>query len=487
MKKRILTYIAAASFAILCSCTEAMAQQNFRTGYFLDGYAYRYKFNPAFQGERGYFALPVIGRTGIGIESSLAMSDLIYPVSDGKLVTFLHPDVQASEFMRGISNVNKLAANIDMGILSTGFRSGKSYHTIDMSLRADVGINLPGSIFEFAKNGSSAGRTAYDINNLGAKLDSRFEIAYGYSRSISKNIYVGARIKFLLGGARASVLMDRMTVEMSENRWAVRGSGNLVTSGMLAFKTKAVAGTSDSPSSDNIIAFEPYLSMFEGPGETGNLLGNLSNFGAAADLGITWNFLRYFTLSASVLDLGFMSWSNTSRAYAPDEPWEFSGFGDNIGSEGSLSLGEQLEGMGKDLLNALSFERREAGLRSAESLAMTVHVGLEARMPFYERMSFGLLGTHRFDGLYSWTEGRVSLNLSPLKWLSITGNYAISDFGHSAGAAVSLHTKGFNLCIGTDSFLPFTNVTPQFVPIDNWNTNVILSMSFAFGKYCRAN
>ena len=63
----------------LAAASSAYAQQNLRSGYFLDGYTYGYKFNPAFQGERGFIALPALGRTSVGVESSLAMSDVIYP------------------------------------------------------------------------------------------------------------------------------------------------------------------------------------------------------------------------------------------------------------------------------------------------------------------------------------------------------------------------------------------------------------------------
>ena len=38
---------------MLVSVVSLSAQQNLRTAYFLDGYTYAYKMNPAFQGERG--------------------------------------------------------------------------------------------------------------------------------------------------------------------------------------------------------------------------------------------------------------------------------------------------------------------------------------------------------------------------------------------------------------------------------------------------
>lgn len=469
--------------AVLAASASAYAQQNLRSGYFLDGYTYRYKFNPAFQGERGYIALPAIGRIGVGVESSIAMSDVVYPLENGSLATFLHPSVPADDFLSGLKDMNRLGVNVDLGILSTGFRTGKSYHTIDVSLRADAGVNLPKDLFAFAKNGASTGQTQYDISNAGARLDSRLEFAYGYSRSIGRNLYAGARIKFLVGIANARIAMQRMSLEMSQDRWALKANGSMTTSGMLAFKTMAEAGTSENASQDNLISFEPDMSMFEAPDAANKIMNGILSFGGALDLGVSWDFCRYFTLSASVLDLGFMSWNNTARAVTPDTAWEFNGFGSNIGEEGAPTLGEQFGTMGEELLQAFNFEREQAGIKSSEALAMTMHLGLEARMPFYEKMSVGLLGTRRFDGAFSWTEGRVSLNLAPLKWLSLTGNYAISDFGQSAGAAINLHVPGFTLCVGADSFLPIMNVAPQFIPIDSWNTNVTFMLCFAFGKY----
>lgn len=278
----------------LAAASSAYAQQNLRSGYFLDGYTYGYKFNPAFQGERGFIALPALGRTSVGVESSLAMSDVIYPLNDGTLATFLHPSVPADDFLSGLRSMNRIGVNTDIGIFSTGFRTGKSYHTIDVSLRADVGVNLPKDLFAFAKNGASTGQTQYDISNVGARLDSRMEFAYGYSRSITRNLYAGVRVKFLVGIANARIAMDRMSLEMSQDRWAIKAQGNMTTSGMLSFKTKGEAGTSENASQDNIISFEPDLSMFEGEDVARNVLNGISSFGGALDLGISWDFFQIF-------------------------------------------------------------------------------------------------------------------------------------------------------------------------------------------------
>lgn len=85
-------------------CTAVSAQHNLRTGYFLDGYAYRHKLNPAFAGDRGYVAIPAAGYLTAGVESNLTLSTLLYPTGNGTLTTFLNPSVSAEEFLSRIRN-----------------------------------------------------------------------------------------------------------------------------------------------------------------------------------------------------------------------------------------------------------------------------------------------------------------------------------------------------------------------------------------------
>ena len=103
-------------------------------------------------------------------------------------------------------------------------------------------------------------------------------------------------------------------------------------------------------------------------------------------------------------------------------------------------------------------------------------------MPFYERLTFGLLGTQRVNGIYSWTEGRLSANLAPTNWFSLAGSYAVSNFGNSVGGVANIHLPGLNIYAGLDSFLPLMNVTPQYIPIDSMNTNLTFGMTLTFGK-----
>ena len=215
--------------------------------------------------------------------------------------------------------------------------------------------------------------------------------------------------------------------------------------------------------------------------DTENLIPNLlkPNLGFAFDLGATYDFLDYFTASFSVLDLGMMSWKNTMLAATPDTPWEFEGF-ESINMD---NIEDEISGIVEDLTNVFSFEQKETGLKQSGKLAATIHAGLEARMPFYDRLSFGMLYTQRLDQACSWSEGRFAASVAPVNWFSATTNYAISNFGHSWGGALNLHTRGFGFFVGLDSFTPLFNVSPQFIPIDSINTNLSLGINFTFGEY----
>ena len=137
---------------LFASVVALSAQQNLRTAYFLDGYTYNYKLNPAFAPERGFFAIPALGNLGIGMETNFALSTFLYPTYDGNLTTFLNNSVDDAFFLNKLNTLNLVSASINESLVSTGFRIGESFHTIDLSVKADAGAVVPKDLFEFLKN-----------------------------------------------------------------------------------------------------------------------------------------------------------------------------------------------------------------------------------------------------------------------------------------------------------------------------------------------
>mgnify|MGYP002516158241 FL=1 len=444
----------------------SLSAQNLRTGYFLDGYSYRYQFNPALQGDRGFLAIPIFSRIGVGVESSIGLRDYLYPTSSGTLATFLHPEISNDVVMRNLGNRTIANTNFDLNVLAFGFRVKKSYHTFDVSLKGNMDITLPGDVFRFMKVGGSDGNAVYDFSDLSLSSDAYAQVAYGFSRRFLDKFNVGIRLKGLMGIESVRTKIKDLSLKMDGDQWMVKAEGNAMFSSIPA---SIAAGEDD-------ITTEQLMSLVQKP-----------NIGFAVDLGVSVDLLKYLTLSASIVDLGLISWNNVATYRLSNEPWVYEGFNLSTDQNVSNNFNEQLDAELNKLGGLFNVEDMtpEMKAKHMQKLAMTAHVGVEARLPFYERLSVGILGTHRFNGSHSWTEGRFSLNWALLRWFSLAANYAISDLGHSYGAAINLHTQGFSLFLGTDSFRPVLALAPGegFVPLNEINTNVVLGVNFPFGKY----
>ncbi len=442
------------------------AQHNHRTGYFLDGYTYKYKINPAFGADRGYFAIPVAGFTSASLETPLKLSGLLYPTgNNGELVTFLDPSVSLDDVMKGVKNMNPINVNADLSILSFGFNTKKSFHTIDLSVKADARMNVPGALFSWAKESVET----LDMSKLALNADARLELSYGYSRAILKNARFGFRIKLLAGLAKVQYKMDNLHLTTAKEKWTVQSTGSGYYSAPVPLLTEG---------------YDNRLSGIDIPDDYNVIIDNLiaaRNIGAAIDLGFSIDVIKYLTISASVTDLGVITWNNAYMLASPESYWTYDGF-EGIGNE-QMDWNQQFEQLGNELLGLVHPRVTSTGEKKLDMLSMTAHLGVELRMPFWQRLSVGALGSARFDGPYSWYEGRASANLALFRWFSFSGSYAYSTFGESYGAAFNFHPKGLNLFVGIDSFKPLMNVTRQYVPIDSFNTNATVGLNIAFGQY----
>lgn len=459
MKRLFCIALIALSF-----CASASAQHNFRTGYFLDGYTYKHKLNPAFASDRGYFAIPVAGHISAGLETNMSLSTFLTPDGSGNLVTFLNPNVKAEDFLKGIQTNNPLNANLDIPVISLGFHAGKSFNTLDLSFKTDVRSNIPGSLFSWVKQSDNL----LDMSDFGLNADSRLELAYGYSRQCGEKFRFGFKLKFIAALVKASYTMDQLTLSMNDDAWKV------VSKGSGYFSAPGVGFTTDEAGAITGLDIPNYQKIIEAA-------INSRNFGGAIDLGISYDILPWLTFSASVTDLGVIQWNSISTLGSSERTVEYKGF-ETLGQEGT-DFGAEFENLADELLDVIYPRVVSTEEKLLDKLSMTAHAGLEIRLPFYKRLSVGALGTYRFDGPYAWWEARGSVNWALFRWLSFSGSYAQSTYGESYGGAINLHPNGINIFVGLDSFKPALNLSKQYVPIDSFNTTLAVGVNFAFGKY----
>lgn len=460
--KYTLILLIAASFTL-----SAKAQQ-LRTSYFMDKSIVRTSLNPAFRPERGYVSIPVVGSLGATYTSNgVAVNDLFYP-KGGKLVTFLDGSVETNAFLKRLKKNNQFNVDFNTSILSAGWYAGKGFWSADISVKGNTSVRIPKTLFDFMKKGTGLEGETYDIRNINAYIDSYIEAAVGYSRPINKRLTVGGKFKLLLGAANMDASIDHLHAEMYDTSWKITSTGKL---------NATMKGLSPTMETDN--KGKEYINDFDfdTPG--------IGGFGTAVDLGASYKLLDNLTVSAALLDLGFINWSagNTTAGAINGEEFNFNGFDLAIGENKDEipSMSDQFEDLKDDINNLFHFKETNAKGRTT-MLRATLNLGAEYSI-LQNKLGFGLLSSTRFYRPKAYTEMTVSANYRPLDWLSASLSYSFihSDF-KTFGWALNFSPSWIHFFIGSDYM--FTKVTPQYVPISASAMNAYIGISVPLARGC---
>ena len=465
-------------FILLALVPAGIRAQDLESGYFLGGNPYAFRLNPAFQSERNIFSLG-LGQTGFGTWSNLGFNTLFYPdESDGHLYTFLNDRVDAVDFLRKIKDVNKLDLDARGNLLTLGFWSGPHFFTLDFNLRSQNALTVPYDIFSFWKEGP-ASRNEFDFSGLGFRSQTFAEAALGWSRNFDDRFSVGFRIKALMGVLELNAVSQSMKLAMSDSRWSVQSQSSIHGSSPSLTYSYDENGNPDPATIE--LGGDPW-----GP----------AGYGGALDLGFSWNILPYLTLSASVLDLGAIKWNRELQFVSPESSytWAPSEQDDSGSGDWESEFNDALNGLN----NVFRFtDASGTGAAATEILPFQVYLGAEFRMPFYDRLSLGALCSGRMGSGYGTQNARISLNWSPLDFLSMSTGTTFNRLGESFGFALNLHPAGVNLVVGCD-YIPIHSISltpvlqdadiPSFVrnhaflPLGQMKLNLYVGFNLAFGS-----
>jgi hypothetical protein len=469
MKKTVFLLAGLILAALTCG-----AQDAFRGAYFMDTYLYGHTMNPALTANRSYASVG-LGNIDLQTQTNLSASTFFYPTNGGVL-TFLSDAVPAETFLSKIHRHNSEQLDLRLDLINFGFwTKSNQFHNFSLNVRLAQSAAIPYDIFRFLKNGSTDG-TDYDLSGAGMRLRAYGEAAYGISFPVTDEIRIGGKVKALVGLAYADARFNRLDVTLSGERWSVSSEGQMLSS-------------SNLPTAQTIQALKPeeYLNLDNIDFST----LKPSGFGAAIDLGATWDILPWLQLSASVTDLGFISYKmNRSTTQGS---WEYTGF-DNISFDGENDLEDQLQAKLEQLQKLTEF--RKVGTTSAmDFLPATFYVGAKAKPNDW--FAAGLLGTVRSQGAFSWAEMRGSVNLEPCHWFGWAGSIAYGTFGPKFASMLNLRLGPIGLSLGGEITSPyFISTEPRAshtledywngdvvaIPRDNLNVNLMVGLNLVFGK-----
>ena len=465
-------------FFIMLVCTLSANAQFLRTSYFMEGTHYRQQLNPALTPTKGYFNLPVIGAVNATVGStSLGYQDIIDIIDDGDDF-YTKPD-----FMNRLKDNNKLNVNFSTEILSAGWYKGKNFWSFNIGLRTDIGANLTKSMFTFLNEMDGIEdnwrNSNYDISNQQLNINAYAEVGLGLSRQINSRLTVGARVKALLGignmdlklnnvamnaslpsDARISQLQDPAYLsglgvdDITKLRSEIESyHANLAVDAHLESSFKGLNLKKEDG--------QDYISDFEFESKDMGIAG----YGFGIDLGASYKIMDNLTVSASILDLGFISWSKSSTkiASANPDPIDIKGstyaaMVDPANPETSVmnavkQLQDDTQGYMDRVTNGdvldydmLQLEVGDAKESRKSRLASTLVLGAEYGF-FNNKLAVGVLSTTRFVQPDALTELTFSANYRPKSWFNVALSYSAIQ---SAGKSFGLGLKLGPLFVGTD-------------------------------------
>ena len=468
-------------FFVMLVCTLSANAQFLRTSYFMEGTHYRQQLNPALTPTKGYFNLPVIGAVNATVGStSLGYQDILDIIDNGD------DFYKSNDFMSRLKDKNKLNVNFSTEILSAGWYKGKNFWSFNIGLRTDIGANLTKNMFTFLNEMETVEEnwrnSNYDISGQQLNVNAYTEIGLGLSRQINSRLTVGARVKALLGIGNMELKLNRIAMsanlptDQQINEWSSDSywSG---TPAEIAAKAQELKAKFDNYHANLNVGAElkssfkglelkeeegkDYVTDFDF--DSGKL--GIAGYGFGIDLGASYKILDNLTVSASILDLGFISWSKSSTKIASANPdpidlkgSTYAGMIDPANPQSSVTGAlNQLQSDAEnymdlvtqgDVLNydMLQLEVGDAKESRKSRLASTLVLGAEYGF-FNNKLAVGVLSTTRFVQPDALTELTFSANYRPKSWFNVALSYSAIQ---SAGKSFGLGLKLGPLFVGTD-------------------------------------
>ena len=437
--------------------------QFLRTSYFMEGTHYRQQLNPALAPGRGYLNLPVIGTFNASVNSStLGYQDVMDIIDNTEGGDFFKSDA----FINKLDNLNNLNVNLSTDILSAGWYKGKNFWSFNIGLRNDIGASIPKGMFEFMRE--MDGLSAYDnlerLSNIDQKvghqsleINSYAEVGVGLARNITERLTVGARVKALLGVGNLKLDINNIAVNSNLSGY---NTGNLNDlNGRAEIRVDATLENSSKLielSEDDGVIDEIEFGTF-----------GLAGYGLGIDLGASYKLMDKLTLSASLLDLGFMKWSknNTSVAKATaNQSYDLTNSSDRYEFVDKVASGEVLN---FDMLN-MTLDKSAQKDRST-SLTSTLVLGAEYEL-LGDLLAVGALYTDRFAKPETLNELTLSANIRPKNNLNLALSYSLwQGSGKTFGVAAKLGP----IFVGTDY---------MFFGKDTKNLNAYIGFSLPLNK-----
>ncbi len=475
MKIFKLTNIRSTFLGILfLSALPLFAQQN-NSLYFMDQLPQSNQLNPATQPFFGfYLGLPGISSIEVnGGNSALGFHDVIRFNSQlDSTVYFLNSQQAQRDLLSRFKKTNFVYTDGRIDLITLGLRINKNYYSFNISERMEVRLNLPYDLVKFMLRGNldsmdvNAPTQTFDLSTLGIKATWYREYALGFSREIDDKITFGLRGKLLFGKANITTQSSVTMANTGYQSWEPHSTIDVNSS------IPDLNVVTNSKSEIDSLKFKDVKDA----NSIRNIAMNKANMGVALDLGFIYKPVHFFSIAASVVDLGYINWKNNLHHLSQDGSYNMEGV--------ILHRPDSIKPL-TALLDTLKskFAYNTTVDPYMTTLSPKLYVGMQLRV--LNDVGLSVLTRMQIIEKSLQSQYTFSLNFYPGNVFLLTLSYTIADNMYdNFGAALSSKFGPLQWYIMTDRIPLYyaKDVKGYYVPEYAKNINLRFGVNIVFGK-----
>ena len=335
----------------------------------------------------------------------------------------------------------------------------RSYYGFGIRQRATGGLSFDQNYMELLTQGNGP---FYDQNfSTGhARINSSVysELSATYAREMTDKLWVGLRLKYLLGGLNITTNKLALSLRGNEstNEFEIGAQADIRTSGPIEYTL-------------NTYDFIDEISI-----GSPNQIFSTDNPGYAADVGLVYTISPKLVLSAAVTDIGQIRWKKDVKQLSLDTTYRYTApnFSDSVDEQADdyRSPEDVLDALTEDIKNEFGFQLTEDSY--TEQLPYTISMGAEFRL--LKNLDLGAMYAHYASPYYQRDTFAFSANLGIRNALSLSPTIIIagSDTVWACSAAFRFGPLQFHMAIN--------DLGGIAAPADAQGIGIQMGMSYVF-------
>jgi hypothetical protein len=345
--------------------------------------------------------------------------------------------IDGTKFLSLLKNTNLISSNINLNLMTIGYRTGNLYLQASMSEKVAAKVSFSNELFELLLKGNApyAGKT---INaNLALSMSVYREYALNVAYDFGNDLWFGARGKLLFGRIGAQSINNILSLDTDPATYALELKSDILLNASIP------GSVAVDPSDNTVNKFNSRIGVK-------HFIANPANNGAAIDLGVNKSFENGWKLSASVLNIGVINWTKDTHQLYQKSALKYSGPTPEIKQWSDFA----------DTLKSVRDFRYAGGASFLQWLAPEVIAGISYPVMDYLRAGItGYAGVSSVGVPWAITATALTDNTSHV-FGAVSYTVANSSFVN-IGAGLGLRMGGFNIHAITDNLLAFFNPASQ--------------------------